>query len=97
MATIASRLAVKQKKLEQLGAKMENDKRRYDKLLSEIKELQLTAIQQKMAEYDIPFNQVDAFLDSLNPKNAKDPNQIDLFQTGEGDTEESSEKGGESK
>lgn len=91
MSNITSRLAAKQKKLEAIDAKLKDYNTRREKLCSEIKELQVTAIQQKMADYKIPFHQIDMFLDSLNPKNAQDPNQINLFEanTEEDDTAES--------
>lgn len=91
MSNITSRLAAKQKKLEAIDAKLKDYNTRREKLCSEIKELQVTAIQQKMADYNIPFHQIDMFLDSLNPKNAQDPNQINLFEanTEEDDTAES--------
>lgn len=92
MATIASRIAVKQKKMDAIDAKIAEYKARRDKLNAEIKELEMSAIQQKMTEFNIPFHQIDLFLDSLNPKNTPDPNQINLFQdsTAEAETEAAS-------
>lgn len=80
MSNTTSRLSAKQKKLEAVDAKLQDYKKRREKLCAEIQELQVTAIQQKMADYNIPFHQIDMFLDSLNPKNAQDPNQINLFE-----------------
>lgn len=101
MATISTRLEKKRRKLQEIDVKISEIQSRRDALAAEIKELEVTAIQQKMTEYNIPFQQIDLFLDSLNPKNTRDPNQINLFESDASNNapadEKSADKGDDSK